>query len=156
MKVLCKFIENDKHDSSNLLITKTFGKYGVLHREAVAAMQEKPWYNEWWYCDVVRETGAGTERGLWILKPLSKLGTIIRDGFRDNDVAHLYAGCFTSKRVGNTLLLHPNQEGPNWICPNALRQHLMRRYRRNGEYGINTVMVVFDQAETWSREPVRR
>ena len=152
MRTLCKFVRNDNPLSSNLLVTRTFGKYGVMHRESVAAMKRKPAHNEWWYCDVVKETGAGTERGTWVLKPVKKVGYVERDGFRDNDITYLVPNLYDYRQMGNVLLLYPRREGPNWICPNHMRQHLMRRHRSAGTYKVNTIMVVFDQADDWPRE----
>ena len=156
MITLAKFLQNDNAQSTNLLITRTFGKLGVMHRESVAKMSRKPRPNEWWYCAVVQETGADTERGCWVLKPTEKIGYVERDGFRENDITYLLPNMYEYKRVGNVLLLHPTREGPNWICPNHMRQHLMRRHRTAGVYQVNTIMVVFDKAAEWSREYIRR
>jgi hypothetical protein len=156
MITLAKFIQNDNPQSTNLLITRTFGKFGVLHRESVAKMDRKPRANEWWYCEVVRETGANTERGCWVLKPIRKVGIVERDGFRDNDITYLLPNMYEYHRVGNVLLLYPKREGPNWICPNSMRQHLMRRHRTAGAYQVNTIMVVFDAAAEWPREYNKR
>ena len=152
MITLAKFIHNDNPRSTNLLITRTLGKFGVLHRESVAKMPIKPQANEWWYCNVVRETGASTERGCWVLAPTKKLGTVVRDGFRDNDITYLLPNMFRCERRANALLLYPTREGPNWICSRGVRQHLMRRYRTAGAYQVNTVMVVFDEARAWPCE----
>lgn len=152
MIILAKFISNDNPRSTNLLITRTLGKFGVLHRESVAKMDRKPHANEWWYCEVIKETGAGTERGCWVLRPLHKIGYVERGGFREPDTTYLLPNMFNTTRKSNVLLLHPKREGPNWICPNGMRSHLMRRYRDAGVYRVNTIMVVFDDAEDWPKE----
>jgi len=157
MITLAKFIRNDNPRSTNLLITRTLGKFGVLHRASVAKMPQRPQANEWWYCEVVRETGAGTERGCWVLRPTRQIGMrVASDGFRENNITYLLPNMYTSTQKGNALLLHPKREGPNWICPNGMRQHLMRRYRNAGVYRVNTIMVVFDEAEDWPREYIKR
>lgn len=156
MLTLAKFIHNDNPQSTNLLITRTFGKFGVLHRKSVATMQRKPRANEWWYCQVVQETGADTERGCWILKPIQKIGIVERDGARENDITYLLPNMYEPRKVGNVLLLYPKRGGPNWICPNHMRQHLMRRHRTAGVYQVNSIVVVFDEAIDWPREFVKR
>lgn len=153
MITLCKFVLNDKQDSTNILVTKTFGKHGVLDREALAAIEPKPQHNEWWYCRVVKETGAGTAKGVWVLAPIRRVERIERGGFRDNDITHLFPPLFTTAKINNALILYPTKKGPNWICGNAMRKHFMVTNRRHGSYEINTIMVVFDNATDWSREP---
>jgi len=152
MITLAKFILNDNAQSNNMLITRTLGKFGVLNRESVARMDQKPRPNEWWYCAVVRETGAGTERGCWVLKPLRKIGVVERDGFRENDITYLLPNMYDCTRAGNVLLLHPKRTGPNWICPSSMRQHLMHRHRSADAYRVNSILVVFDGDENWERE----
>ena len=156
MITIAKFVRNDREDSSNLLVTKTFGKYGVLHRDSVVAMSIKPKPNEWWYCEVVRETGAGTPQGVWVLKPIARVETVERDGFRENNIMHLFLGLYDAQQVGNTLLLHPKRQGHNWICPSALRRFYMLRSKRNGNYQINSVLVVFDHAAQWPQDATGR
>lgn len=156
MITLVKFIRNDNPRSTNLLITRTLGKYGVLHRESVESMREdKPQHNEWWYCEVVKETSAGTDKGTWVLKPIKRVDPVERDGFRDNDITYLVPRLYEPERVGNVLILRPTKSGPNWICPKFMRQHLMRRNRDAGNYSVNTVMVVFDDDNHWKKEPPR-
>ena len=152
MITLAKFIANDNPQSTNMLITRTLGKFGVLHRDSVAKLVQKPQANEWWYCNVVRETSASTERGCWVLAPIRKIGIVERDGFRENNITYLLPNMFRKERKGNVLLLHPTSAGPHWICSNKMRQHLMRRHRTADAYQVNTVMVVFDGAAAWSRE----
>jgi hypothetical protein len=81
---------------------------------------------------------------------------VARDGFRDNDITYLLPNLYHYRRVGNVLLLYPKRPGPNWICPNSMRQHLMRRNRVADAYQVNTVMVVFDDAEDWPKETSSR
>jgi hypothetical protein len=156
MITLCKFVLNDKKDSTNVLVTKTFGKHGVLDRIRTYDLEKLPSHNEWWYCEVVMETGVGTPRGVWILAPLYRVERVEQNGFRENDITHLFPGFFTSAQVDNTLLLYPNKKGPNWICGNSMRRHLMLTNRRNGNYEVNSIVVVFDEAEDWPREPAKR
>jgi hypothetical protein len=156
MLTLCKFVHNEDKNSSNVLITKTFGKFGVIQREAIASLARKPRHNEWWYCEIVRETGAGTERGLWVLKPIKRVELIERDGYRDNNITHLFPGLYTTKRIGNAVLVYPKMRGPHWICPNAMRRHLLLRHRRDGAYAVNSVLVVHDETDDWPRDYGRR
>lgn len=156
MQTLVKFIRNENPRSTNMLITRTLGKYGVLHRESVTAMKdEKPGHNEWWYCEVVKETSAGTDKGTWVLKPIRRVECVEKDGFRENDITYLVPNLYSYKREGNVLLLYPKRKGPNWICPNSMRQHLMRRNRQADIYAVNTVMVVFDDDDSWQKDPPR-
>lgn len=154
MITLVKFISNNNPRSTNLLVTRTLGKFGVLHRESVSKMVEKPGPNEWWYCEVIKETGAGTDRGCWVLKPLHKIGYVERGGFRENDITYLLPNMYTARKKGNVLLLYPKREGPNWICFGKMRQHLMKRQRaaETAQYSVNTIMVVFDGGEDWAKE----
>lgn len=158
MLTLCKFIVNNNPRSTNLLITRTLGKFGALHRDSVLAMPEakRPRANEWWYCEIVRETGANTERGLWVLKPIKKVPIVEKDGFREPDITYLFPRMYEPKRVGNVLLLYPNRQGPNWICPNQMRRHLMRRQRQASKFAVNSILVVFDGAADWPREFAQR
>jgi len=156
MLVLAKFIQNDNPRSTNLLITRTLGKFGVLHRESVAKMPQKPRANEWWYCAVVKETGAGTERGCWVLAPQEKIGTVERDGFREPNFTYLLPNMYTTALKDNVLLLYPKHKGPNWVCSNGMRKHLMHRHRSAGAYQVNTVAVVFDEAADWPKEHTKR
>jgi len=152
MLTLVKYIANDNPRSSNALITRTLGKIGALHRESVSAMAQKPQAGEWWYSEVVKETGAGTERGLWVLKPVKLVHRIERDGFRDPDLNYLVPNLYTHHRTGNVLLVYPKREGPNWILPNSTRRHLIRSPRTAGVYQINSAVVVFDGSADWPRE----
>lgn len=152
MLTLAKFIANDNPRSTNMLITRTLGKLGVLHRDSITRLAQKPQANEWWYCNVVQETGASTQQGCWVLAPTQKIGMVERDGFRENDITYLLPNMFRQNRRGNVLLLHPTRPGPHWICSNKLRQYLMQRHRVAGAYQVNTVMVSFDGATEWSRE----
>lgn len=156
MLTLVKYIQNTNPRSNNAIITRTLGKIGALHRESMAQMQRKPKPDEWWYSEVVRETGAGTERGLWVLKPVKQVQRIERDGFRDPDINYLVSNLYTPRRVGNVLLLYPKHKGPNWICSNSMRGHLIRHPRTAGSYRINSIVVVFDDAEDWPRQYIRR
>lgn len=137
-----------------MLITRTLGKIGVLDRAFVMAMRgRRPQANEWWYCEAVRETGAGTERGLWVLKPLQWVERTERQGFLENDIAYLFPGAYDIHRAGNTLLVYPKRVGPNWIISNPMRRHLMRKYRQaEAGYEVNSVVVVFDHAVEWPKE----
>lgn len=155
MLTLCKFVHNDNEQSTNLLVSKTFGKFGVLDRRVLESREQKPNHNEWWYCRVTKETGAGTPKGIWLLDPIRRVVPVERGGFRENDIMHLFAGIYTSERVDNVLLLHPKKKGPNWICGNAMRRHLMITNRQNGIYGVNTIMVVFDDDNVWIKEAAK-
>ena len=149
MLILCKFVRNDNPQSTNTIVTKTLGKFGVPDREALAKMDRKPAHNEWWYCEIVRETKPGTEKGVWVLKPIRFVEPIERDGYRLNNITHLVPGLFDIKRKDNVLLIYPKHKGPNWICPNPMRRHLMLKNRKDGCYGVNTIMVVHDDSEVW-------
>lgn len=152
MRVLAKFVRNSNKRSRNLLITKTFGKFGAPDAETLIDMEDRPQHGEWWYCDVVRESGGGTPNGLFILRPINRVPLIERDGQRIHDLTYLYPGAYRSKVVGSTMLLYPNDKGPHWILPKSMRRHLLVTSRTRNAFAINSVIIVHDDSDTWRQD----
>jgi hypothetical protein len=151
MRTLVKFYSNSNAESHNLLITRTLGKVGTLTSECFYGKVPVPQSGEWWYCDVVDETKHGTNKGCFVLKPVERVDPIEHDHVRKNDINYLVPGNYDCVRKGNTLLLHPRIEGPNWICSRNLRTYLMRAYGEGDEREIAAVVVVFDKSDDWPR-----
>jgi hypothetical protein len=149
MLTLVKFIDNYDAESRNRIITRTMGKLGVIDSSALSQMPTKPKSREFWYCNIVKETGAGTPTGVFTLAPVEKLPSLVQDGYESVNVVHLIPGMYDSMKSGNVMLLHPKTKGPHWIVSNVLRQHLMGRNK--DVYAINSVIVVFDGAKDWPK-----
>lgn len=154
MIVIAKFIKNDNLESENYLISKTLGKLGVIQRTAVASMKVKPRANEFWYCEVVKETKAGTDHGCFVLKPVARVEHTTRDGYPALDIVYLVPGTYDTEVQNNVILLRPRRGSCNWICSNSMRSHLIRRHQKDGTYKINAVLVVY-QGDDWPKEAPR-
>jgi hypothetical protein len=150
MLTLVKFIDNYTPESRNKIITRTLGKLGVVDGGTLSRLAEKPKPREFWYCDIIKETGAGSAKGVFVLSPLRKIKVATIDGFETVDVVHLVPGMFDAVKEQNVMLIYPKTAGPNWIMSNVLRQHLMGRDKTT--YAINSVVVVFDKAKDWPKE----
>jgi hypothetical protein len=158
MITLVKFITNKLEDAppNNKVITKTLGKTGVLSWEHIENPHQVPKAEEFWYVEIVKEKGAGTPRGVFLLKPIQQIHSTKDDG--SPDIVHMIPGTYTSKLEGNTILLHPkilhypDQLGPNWICSLTMKRRLMSKYRRGDDYQVNSIIVVFDHTTTWPKE----
>jgi hypothetical protein len=149
MLTLVKFIDNYDKASTNRIVSKTLGKLGVVDGGTLARMTDKPRQKEFWYCELLKETGAGTPKGVFVLSPVRKIASAVIDGFNTIDIVHLVPGMFDTVKSDNVILVYPKTKGPNWILSNVLRQHLMRRDKE--AYDINAVVVVFDDAKTWNK-----
>ena len=153
MRVLAKFVRNRNPRSRNLLITKTFGKFGAPNSETLITMDDRPQHGEWWYCDVIRESGSGTQRGLFILAPVERVPLIEKNGQRVHNLTYLYPGAYRSKVVGSTMLLFPKERGPHWILPKSMRRHLLVTSRtKENNFEINAIIVVHDDSDSWPQE----
>jgi len=149
MLTLVKFIDNYDTNSRNRIITRTLGKLGVVDSAALAQLSAKPKPREFWYCRIVKETGAGTATGVFALAPVEKLPSLVQDGYESVNVVHLVPGMYDSVKSNNVMLLYPKTKGPHWIVSSVLRQHLMGKHKE--QYDINSVVVVFDGAKDWSK-----
>jgi hypothetical protein len=150
MITLVKFITNRVAHTDNKLITRTLGKVGVVKKEYYAVMNPRPRHDEFWFAEVLEELSPSQSKGCWILKPLRKIGTTSRRGFEEPDVIRLIPGTFDLEKRGNTLYVYPHEvdssKGPNWILDTELRRELSQRYKdAKGDYGINSIVVVFDE-----------
>ncbi len=156
MITLVKFIRNPREDSSpnNMFITRTLGKTGVLSWDHIDDASSTPRAEEFWYVRIVKEVGAGTARGVFLLEPI---GRVTSGGTGGNKLSHIIPGTYKTKTVGNTMLLHPKilhypeSLGPHWICSLTMKKKLMSELH-NGEYVINSVIVVFDGEHDWPKE----
>ena len=159
MITLVKFIRNKLEDAppNNKIITKTLGKTGVLSWEHIKAPEQIPEAEEFWYVYIVKEVGAGTPRGVFLLEPLRKV-ELPHETSKEKGIIHMIPGTYTIEQVGNVLLLHPkilnypDDLGPNWICSLSMKKKLMDRHRKDGHYQVNSIVVVFDKATDWLKE----
>jgi hypothetical protein len=158
MITLVKFMKNRQEDAppNNKVISKTLGKTGVLSWEHINGQDEVPQAEEFWYVEIVKEKGSGTSRGVFMLRPIQKVPEKAKDG--EPDIIHMIPGTYTTERQENTILLHPKilnypeGLGPNWICSLTMRRKIMSKYKENGQYTVNSIIVVFDGATDWPRE----
>jgi len=159
MITLVKFIRNKIEDvpPNNQIITKTLGKTGVLSWEHIKNPEQIPQADEFWYVYIVKEVGAGTPRGVFLLEPLRKLESLQTTG-KDQGIIHMIPGTYTIELVDNVLLLHPkilnypDDLGPNWICSLSMKKKLMEKHRQGTDYRVNSIVVVFDRTSDWPRE----
>lgn len=158
MITLVKFINNKLENAppNNKVITKTLGKTGVLAWEHIDGPHHIPKAEEFWYVEIVKEKGAGTPKGVFLLKPIQRIQAGKENG--NPDIVHMIPGTYTSELDGNTILLHPKilhypeQLGPNWICSLTMKRRLMSKYRQGSSYKVNSIIVVFDGATNWPKE----
>ena len=78
MITIVKFIENENPNSSNSVISKTLGKYGVFnYRDGAMSTEQTPSPGEFWRVEVVKEIitykQSGNAGGCFVLNPLSNL-----------------------------------------------------------------------------------
>jgi len=159
MITLVKFIKNKQEDAppNNKVISKTLGKTGVLSWEHIEGDQPIPQAEEFWYVDIVKEKGAGTPKGVFMLKPIEKISNT-NGNPSDPSIVHMIPGTYKTERVNNTILLHPKilnddgKLGPNWICSLTMRRKLMNKYKSGESYQVNSIIVVFDGKMSWVKE----
>lgn len=158
MITLVKFINNKLESAppNNKVITKTLGKTGVLSWEHIDPRDPIPKAEEFWYVEIVKEKGAGTPKGVFLLKPLQRVEGTADAG--KPDIIHMIPGTYTTERLDNTILLHPKilnhptGFGPNWICSLTMKRKLMDKHKDGSDYKVNSIIVVFDRANTWPKE----
>jgi len=159
MITLVKFIRNKLEDAppNNQIITKTLGKTGVLSWEHIKSPEQIPEAEEFWYVYIVKEVGAGTSRGVFLLEPLRKV-ELPHETSKEQGIIHMIPGTYTIEQVGNVILLHPkildypDDLGPNWICSLSMKKKLMDKHRQGGDYQVNSIVVVFDRTSEWPQE----
>jgi hypothetical protein len=158
MITLVKFMKNRQEDAppNNKVISKTLGKTGVLSWEHINGQDQVPQAEEFWYVEIMKEKGAGTSRGVFMLRPIQKVPEKVKDG--EPDIIHMIPGTYTTELTENTILLHPKilsypeELGPNWICSLTMRRKLMNKHREEGQYKVNSIIVVFNGATDWPKE----
>jgi hypothetical protein len=159
MITLVKFIVNKRETEggNNPVITKTLGKTGVVHWSTATRKKLMPKEEEFWFVNIMKEKGAGTPHGLFVLEPLERVRLSQRT-VGEPDIIHMIPGTYDLERVDNVLLLHPHTNwyperlGPNWICGLSIRKSLFQRYRTDDTYNVNSIVVVFDRTSNWPRE----
>jgi hypothetical protein len=164
MITLVKFMPNpqDSESPSNKLITRTLGKIGVLHGPTLQQSGLQPQSEEFWFVRVVKEKGAGTPQGLFLLEPLEKV-KLSKKFIGEPDIIHIIPGTYQEEWVGNVLLIHPNVSwfpdrlGPNWIVGQSIKYELMRMHndKDQGLFKLSSIILVFDRAHDWPKEPLR-
>ncbi len=151
MLTLVKWIRNPNEQSSNRIITRTLGKIGVIPSKVLFEGRDLPRKNEYWYSEIVCETKPDN-LGVFVLRPIKHLSYVpnLYGRGRRPDFQYLIPGTFDCIRKRNAVLVYPQTKGPNWICNSNLRQFLLNMHRQqNGRYGVNAVIIVFDNAEDW-------
>lgn len=159
MITLVKFIRNKLETAppNNRVITKTLGKTGVLSWEHIESQNQIPNPDEFWYVRIVKEVGASTSKGVFLLAPIEKVRDPDRAG-GESGIIHMIPGTYVEKRNGNTILLYPKilyypeKLAPHWICSLQMKRRLMEKNRDGDVFSINSVIVVFDGAEEWVKE----
>lgn len=162
MITLVKFFQNPQVQDSthNKLITKTLGKIGVLHGLATQQSGLQPQHEEFWFVKILKEKGAGTPQGVFILEPLEKV-KLSQRFVGDPDIVHMIPGTYQVEQQKNVLLLHPavswfpDRLGPNWVVGQSIKQELMRFHNQDGVYRLSSIIVVFDRTHDWIQEPLR-
>jgi len=162
MITLVKFFQNPQNQDTthNKLITKTLGKIGVLHGPTLQQSGLSPQHEEFWFVRILKEKGAGTPQGIFVLEPLEKV-KLSQRFVGDPDIVHMIPGTYEVEQQGNVLLLYPNVSwfperlGPNWVVGQSIKQELMRHNNQGGTYRLNSIIVVFDRTHDWLKEPLR-
>ncbi len=156
MITLVKFNRNlgQQTNPKNKIITRTLGKPGVLSWPHVWDHQKCPTFNEFWYVEIIKEIGGNTPKGVFVLNPLERVAQ--RSNGR-SDVIRLIPGTYDIIPVGNTLLVYPhklydNRLGPNWVCSRSVKKTLFNLHKKDKRYNMNSIIVVFDKAEDWTKE----
>lgn len=162
MITLVKFITNKREveGGNNPVITKTLGKTGVVHWSTATQKKLIPKEEEFWFVRILKEKGAGTPHGLFVLEPLERV-RMSHKFIGDPDIVHMIPGTYDIEQLGNTLLLHPHTTwyperlGPNWVCNLSAKKSLYQKYYIDGRYQVNSLIVVFDRAHDWPKEELR-
>jgi len=164
MITLVKFMPNpqDSDNTNNKLITRTLGKIGVLHGPTLQQLGLQPQAEEFWFVKILKEKGAGTPQGLFLLEPLEKV-KLSKKFIGEPDIIHIIPGTYQEEWAGNVLLIHPNVSwfpdrlGPNWIIGQSIKYELMRRHndKQRGVFKLSSIILVFDRTNDWPKEPLR-
>jgi hypothetical protein len=150
MITLVKFITNPKQKRGNSIITRSLGKIGVIDSTVWENILNRPRDNEFWYVEILKEVGAGTRQGCFVLKPLKKISTTTNLGYLSPDIHRLIPGTFEIVKRGNSLLIYPHRvngiDGPNWILDSETRAFLKKKLQaRTGSIEADSIIVVFDE-----------
>lgn len=121
---IVKFHENRDRDNRNGLITRSLGKFGVIH---TAWYEDKrpdqcPQKSEFWKVRVVKEIGVGHREGCFVLHPLERVHVV--------DVKKLIPGMYTQEFRNQVLIVLPNKVlgKDNFILPLAIRKDIKGVY----------------------------
>ena len=154
MITIVKFIENSEERSSNPILSKTLGKYGVFNdRDGSLSKEQIPSAGEFWRVEILKEViihkESGNAGGCFVLKPLSKIGHL------DNgkpDITYLVPGGYNAVRFKTSLIIVPRTLGFNWVAGLDLRHHLRDTYHHDGKYELNSFVVSLDGSAEWPVE----
>ncbi len=67
---------NGQKGRESSLISRTFGKVAVIDRDWFQQLEGKikmPEHDEFWYVDIIKDTGEGSNRGVLIVQPRCRL-----------------------------------------------------------------------------------
>ncbi len=148
MLTLVKWITNPDPKSKNRMITRTLGKIGLMPSKVLFDGGELPRSDEFWYSEIVCETKPGNQ-GVFVLRPIKRIGEVPHFRGKRPDFQYLIPGTFEVVRQRNAVLIYPHRKGQHWICAQAMRKFLLSMHKRNQDYPVNSVIVVFDNAEDW-------
>jgi hypothetical protein len=154
MITIVKFIENAGEGSSNPIISKTLGKYGVFNnRDGSLPPEQIPAPGEFWRVEVVKEiithNKSGNAGGCFLLTPLSKVGHLDTG---KPDITYLVPGGYNASRFKTSLVIVPRTLGFNWFAGLDLRHHLRDKYHNDGLYELNSFVVSLDGSTKWPVE----
>ena len=162
MITLVKFFTNKREPEggNNPVITRTLGKTGVVHWSLATQKKLLPKAEEFWFVRILKEKGARTPHGLFVLEPLERV-RMSHKFIGEPDIVHMIPGTYDIAQVDNTLLLHPHttwypeRYGPAWVCNLSVKKSLYQKYCKDGAYQVNSLIVVFDRATDWPKEEIR-
>lgn len=154
MITIVKFIENENEGSSNPILSKTLGKYGVFNdRDGTLSEDQIPSAGEFWRVEILKEIitrkESGNAGGCFVLKPLSKVGNL--DGGKP-DITYLVPGGYEASQFKTSLVIMPRPLGFNWLAGLDLRHHLRDQYHNEGKYELNSFVVSLDGSTEWPVE----
>jgi len=150
MLTIAKYLFNRVESRQNKLITRTLGKVGVIDPVIYAHLETRPNHDEFWFSEVLSELGKGTNKGVFILRPIKKVPTTFNNGLAEPAIVRLIPGTFSVEQREGTVYLYPATAngllGPNWILDMDVRQYLSKKFTdHTGRCAFNSVIVVLDE-----------
>ena len=150
MLTITKYLFNRVESRQNKLISRTLGKVGVIDPVIYQCLEIRPNHDEFWFSEVLSELGKGTNKGVFVLRPIKKVPTTFRGGVAEPAIVRLIPGTFSVEQREGTLYLYPATAngllGPNWILDMDVRQYLSKKFTDStGRCAFNSVIVVLDE-----------